>query len=96
MNVGLGEHRLQTRVELDPGPGKVLVGGVPPDLFHEVPGEQGPAVDRFAGMVVSRHDLEDFFESLLDKIIDLNVPAFKKLGNLGQGVVNVKVEEILD
>lgn len=30
------------------------------------------------------------------KIIDLDSVAFKKLGNLGQGVLNVKVEEILD
>ena len=30
------------------------------------------------------------------KIIDLDSIAFKKIGELGQGVVNVKVEEILD
>lgn len=30
------------------------------------------------------------------KIIDLDSVAFKKIGNLGQGVLNVKVEEILD
>ncbi|MBU2025648.1 MAG: G5 domain-containing protein [Patescibacteria group bacterium] len=31
-----------------------------------------------------------------DKIIDLDAVAFKKIGDLGQGVVNVKVEEILE
>jgi uncharacterized protein YabE (DUF348 family) len=31
-----------------------------------------------------------------DKIIDLDKTAFKKLGDLGQGVMDVKIEEILD
>jgi rare lipoprotein A len=30
------------------------------------------------------------------KIIDLDSVAFKKIGTLGQGVVSVKVEEILE
>ncbi len=31
-----------------------------------------------------------------DRVIDLNKSAFKKIGDLGTGVINVKVEEILD
>ncbi len=30
------------------------------------------------------------------RVIDLNKPAFKKIGDLGAGVINVKVEEILN
>ena len=49
--------------------------------------------DNGKSVIVQVNDRGPFSE---DKIIDLDAVAFKKIGNLGQGVVRVKVEEILE